>query len=308
MSKELLDSEELKQKGLTHLAELLESEEEQVEDEDAQEETKEEEVQESASELDSVLSTLELDESVKTKMKDIFTAAVAARAQELSEAKLADLDSKVESKLAEQQEEQDKHIANYLDFVVEGWVKDHKETIVNEAKVEIATSFLSELKALFEKHQIVLESDEKLDAIAVAQAEAEAAREELQEALVMLKEERLNSFAKDVKAVIAELSEGMTDVQKDRFNSLVGELDVELEEGIESVKERMTQIKDVFASASAAESKEEEVKESEEQKSEVKIEEEVLEEEAKPEVVEKEAPVVDEKMAKYLTAVKRNFR
>lgn len=303
MSKELLDSEELKQKGLTHLAELLESsdEEEQVEDDDAQEETNDEEVKES--ELDSVLATLELDESIKTKMKDIFAAAVTTRAQELSESTLNSLEAKVEAKLAEQQEEQDKHIANYLDFVVEGWVKEHKDTIVNEAKVEIASSFLSELKSLFEKHQIVLESDEQFDAIAEAKAEAKTAKEELQEALVMLKEERLESFSKDVKAVMAKLSEGMTDVQKDRFNSLVGELDVELEEGIESVEERMTQIKDVFVSASNTESQEDTVTESE-----INVEEEVLEEEAKPEVVEKEAPVVDEKMAKYLSAIKKSFR
>lgn len=307
MSKELLDSEELKQKGLTHLAELLEStdEEDAVADEEAQEETTDE-VQES--ELDAVLSTLELDESVKTKMKDIFSTAVTTRAQELSESKLADLDTKVETKLAEQQEEQDKHIANYLDFVVEGWVKEHKDTIVNEAKVEIASSFLGELKSLFEKHQIVLESDEQFDAIAEAKAEVKAAKEELQEALVMLKEERLESFAKDVKSVMAKLSEGMTDVQKDRFNSLVGELDVELEEGIESVEERMTQIKDVFVSASNTESKDDDVKESEEQKPEVSLEEEVLEEEAKPEDDVKEAPVVDEKMAKYLSAIKKSFR
>lgn len=310
MAKEKLNLEELKEKGLAHLAELLEAEEKDEDDEDVElddeddesdekDEDDEKEVKESA--FDQFVAGIELNESDVQKMRDVFTAAVAEKAAELSEAKLAALDSKIEARLAEQEEKNDKHISNYLDFVVEGWVKENQVEIEKQVKVDLAESFLGKLKDLFEEHSIILESDEAIDQIAEAKAEAESAREELAEAINALAESKKLVFGLQVEKAITELSEGMVETQKSRFADLVGELEIDIKEGIDSVVERITNVKEVFIKESSIKS---------EENLEDKIVESEIQEadEVKETITESEKPEVDEKMARYLAAATKGFR
>lgn len=313
MKKQQLDLEDLKSKGLNHLAELLgeaekkdeedeaEYDDEGEESEDKEDKEDEDEVKESTA-FEKAVEGLELQESDVTKMKDVFNAAVEERAAVLVESKLAGIEKTIEEKLQEQQEANDKHIANYLDFVVEGWVKDNQVEIERQVKVDLAESFMHKLKSLFEEHSMIIESDESLDKIAEAQAEVESVKSELAEAVEMIAEARKEVFALRVEKVIAELSEGMTETQKERFSSLVGEVDVDIKESIDSIKDRLENMKEIFINGSA-------VNESEVKTEEVVIEEEIQESEVKEEIVEsKEQPIeLDEKMAKYVSAINRSF-
>ena len=311
MAKEKLNLEELKEKGLAHLAELLEAEEKDEDDEDVElddekddeseekDEDDEKEVKESA--FDQFVAGIELNESEVQKMKDVFDAAVAEKAAELSEAKLADLDSKIEARLAEQEEKNDKHISNYLDFVVEGWVKENQVEIEKQVKVDLAESFLGKLKDLFEEHSIILESNEAVEQIAEAKEEVESVRAELAEAVAALADSKKQIFAMQVEKAIASLSEGMVETQKARFGDLVGELEIDIKEGIDSVVERITNVKEVFIKESSIKS--------EENLEDKIVESEIQEvEEVKETITESEKPEVDEKMARYLAAATKGFR
>lgn len=308
MAKEKLNLEELKEKGLAHLAELLEAEEKddedevELDDEDSDEEDKDDkedkEVKESA--FDQFVAGIELNESDVQKMRDVFGAAVAEKAAEISESKLAELDSKIEAHLAEQEAKNDVHISNYLDFVVEGWVKENQVQIENQVKVELAESFLGKLKGLFEEHSIILESAESIEQITEAKQEVESVRSELTEAVAALADAKKQIFAMQVEKVISELSEGMIETQKIRFADLVGELEIDIKEGIESVETRLKNVKEVFIKESTVESEE-------------KIEDKIVEseiqesEEVNEPITESEKPVVDEKMARYLAAATKGF-
>lgn len=308
MAKEKLELEELREKGLNHLAELLEGKDEEDEpdfdDEDEEksklEKSDKEEVKESA--FDKAVEGLALEESDVQKMKDVFNAAVEERAKALSEESLAELNSKIEKTLQEQEEKQDKHISNYLDFVVEGWVKDNAIEIEKQVKVDLAESFLGKLKALFEEHDMILESDEKIDQIQEAQSEVDLAKQELNEALEALAETKQTLFAIQVKGVITELSEGMTEMQKERFKTICEDVEVEVKEGVESVKARLLNLKDVFVNDSTT------ITESVEKTAELVIEEEVKEVEVKEEKIDESEKVeIDPKMASYVSAIKRSF-
>lgn len=313
MAKEKLNLDELKEKGLVHLAALLESKSEEDEpdfdeknektetDKDEKKEDdseKKEEVKESA--FDTFIAGLELQEADIEKMKEAFASAVEARATELSESKLAGLETQIEKSLQEQAEANDKHVANYLDFVVEGWMKDNQVEIERQVKVDLAESFLTKLKGLFEEHSLVLESDEKVDQIAEANAITESVREELKEAVDALAESKKQVFAFQVDKVVAELTEGMTDTQRERFVALAHEIEVDLKEGIEAAREKLVGAKDIFTK---------DFSESEEKKEEVVLESEVQEKpEVKEEIVESEGkPQLDEKMASYVKAINRGF-
>ena len=310
MAKEKLELEELRKKGLNHLAELLEAKVEDEEDEpefddEGEEKSKLEksdkkEVKESA--FDKAVEGLALEESDVQKMKDVFNTAVEERAKELSESALASLDAKIKKTLQEQEEKQDKHISNYLDFVVEGWVKDNAIEIEKQVKVDLAESFLGKLKALFEEHDMILESDEKIDQIQEAQSEVDLAKQELNEALEALAETKQTLFAIQVKGVITELSEGMTEMQKERFKTICEDVEVEVKEGVESVKARLLNLKDVFVNDSTT------ITESVEKTAELVIEEEVKEVEVKEEKIDESEKVeIDPKMASYVSAIKRSF-
>lgn len=306
MANEKLNLEELKEKGLIHLAELLESKSEEDEDdvdyddedEETETEKKGEKVEESA--FEKAVEGLELQEGDIAKMKEAFIAAVEEKAAAMLESKLEALNTKVEKALEESQEANDKHIANYLDFVVEGWVKDNQVELERQVKVDLAESFMSKLKALFVEHEMILESDETVDQIAEAKAETASVQAELEEAVDALAEAKKEVFALQVEKVIADLSEGMTETQKERFAQLVGEVDVEIKEGVSAVREKLLGVKEIFTK--------EVVTESEEKTEEVVIEEEVQESEVKEEIVESEAkPQLDEKMASYVKSLNRGF-
>lgn len=315
MAKEKLNLEELKEKGLMHLAELLEGEKKDDEDEadldDEKDEVEddEEEEDDDKEEKDDVKESvfskavegLDLQESDVAKMKEVFDTAVEARVKELTEAKLVALDEMVTARLEDQIEKNDKHISNYLDFVVEGWVKTNQLEIERQMKVELAESFLGKLKGLFEDHSVILESDEKIDQIQEAQEQVKAAKQELAEALEALAESKKFIFAGEVKAVIAELAEGFSDVQKEKFGQLVGEIDIDIKEGIDDVKSRLAALKEGFVK--------EFVIESEDKLEDKIIESEVQEVEKKEEnIQESQKPELDEKMASYIAAAKKGLR
>jgi hypothetical protein len=289
MSKEMLD--ELKAKGLTNIASLLEDTEETVVVED-------EVVSKSA--IEEFATTLELTEAQVQTLKDIFEAAVTEKAL----VKATALEESVKEQMAALEEAQDKHITNYLDFVVEGWVEKNALAVASHAKVEIAESFLTQLKGLFDESGLVLESDEKIDAIAAAQAETVSVKSELQEAVEKLAEARQEVFAGKLHEIVKDLSEGMVETDKERFAALAEELELNEGETLESIKARLVTLKEAFIKAPAKEETTTEVQEAETSvDDDLNLEEKV---EIKEEITPAEKQV-DPKMASYVAAIKQSF-
>lgn len=301
-----MDLEKLRSMKLDNIADLLEAKEEDEDEKDEDQESDSSEgddkdedkdkddMEESVAELFKGVEGL--DEAFVKKAKDVFTIAVSKKTQELVESRLADLDKTIGERLAEQQEESDKQINSYLNYVVEEWLKENQVAITSNIKAEKYDQLMESLGGLFTEHHVDVESVDKLQE---AQAEITSLKSEVLDLAEKLQESKDEVVKQSFRKVIAEATEGMADTEKETFISAIGELDVELTESVEDFTARISGLKKIFVKQAT----EEKVNESDDEKN----EEVILEKEEQLDE-SKDATVKDEKMASYLKSVRRGFK
>jgi hypothetical protein len=223
----------------------------------------------------------ELSEEFKTKAATIFETAIK---------------SKVRSELEKIQEENDKQmkelaetsmtsmvekVDDYLNYVVEQWMTDNELSIERGLKGEIAEDFISGLKGLFEDHYIDV-PDEKYDILEANLTKIEELEDKLNKQMeenVQLKKAK-GELVKE--SMIADVADGMTDTETEKFQSLVDDVEFSDEE---SYKEKLQTIKESYFGTGKVEAQETEV----------------LTEEGSETTEE-----VSDSMAKYLSAIKKD--
>lgn len=170
---------------------------------------------------------MDLTEEFKSKVSTIFEAAV----NESVSSKMATLTEELSTKLAEQLEEEletsvnesmdalIEQVDSYLDYVVNEWMTENEVAIEAGIKVEMAESFMSGLKNLFEEHNVEV-NEETVDVVSALEEELAASRNKANE--IINENIRLNSQLKNVKAekVFESLTEGLTLTQVERFKVL----------------------------------------------------------------------------------------
>ena len=218
-----------------------------IEDEDESEpsDKKEKEaVKESVIDLGSLFEGTELTEEFKAKATTIFEAAVAARVSQIQESLEEELAQRALTESVELKEGLVEKVDGYLDFVVEQWMKENQIALERGVKAEIFESFIGKMKDVFVEHNINL-PDEEFDLVESTMSKSEALEESLNEQVA--ENIRLNSvikgYAKD--ALIKEHSEGMTDIDAERFALLAEEIKFDDEE---SFKEKLAVIRENYTS------------------------------------------------------------
>ena len=197
----------------------------------------------------------ELSEEFKTKAATIFETAIK---------------SKVRSELEKIQEENDKQmkelaetsmtsmvekVDEYLNYVVEQWMSENELAIERGLKGEIAEDFISGLKGLFEDHYIDV-PDEKYDILEANLTKIEELEEKLNKQMeenVQLKKAK-GELVKE--SMIADVADGMTDTETEKFQSLVDDVEFSDED---SYKEKLQTIKESYFGTGKVESEETEV-------------------------------------------------
>ena len=197
----------------------------------------------------------ELSEEFKAKAATIFETAIK---------------SKVRSELEKIQEENDKQmkelaetsmtsmvekVDDYLNYVVEQWMSENELAIERGLKGEIAEDFISGLKGLFEDHYIDV-PDEKYDILEANLTKIEELEEKLNKQMeenVQLKKAK-GELVKE--SMIADVADGMTDTETEKFQSLVDDVEFSDEE---SYKEKLQTIKESYFGTGKVESEETEV-------------------------------------------------
>ena len=224
----------------------------------------------------------ELSEEFKTKAATIFETAIK---------------SKVRSELEKIQEENDKQmkelaetsmtsmvekVDEYLNYVVEQWMSENELAIERGLKGEIAEDFISGLKGLFEDHYIDV-PDEKYDILEANLSKIEELEDKLNKQMeenVQLKKAK-GELVKE--SLIANIADGMTDTETEKFQSLVDDVEFSDED---SYTEKLQTIKESYFGTGKVEAKETET---------------LTEEGSQEEVQEVSGP-----MAKYMTAIKKD--
>jgi len=240
--------------GKTVLGE--EDEEEEEEDEDEEEEMESKKVAKES--IDQVVDSLdvsddvnalvdgeELSEEFKTKAATIFETAVKSKVRAELERIQEDNDKVMEDMAESTMNDLVEKVDDYMNYVVEQWMEDNQLAIERGLKGEIAEDFISGLKNLFEDHYIDV-PDEKYDILEANLSKIEELEEKLNKQIeenVQLKKAK-GELVKE--SMIADVANGMTDTETEKFQSLVEDVEFSDED---SYKEKLQTIKESYFGA-----------------------------------------------------------
>jgi hypothetical protein len=161
----------------------------------------------------------DLSEEFKDKAATVFEAAVVSKINEHIDIYNTTVQSSYEEDVKAIKEEMAEKMDSYMDYVVEQWADENKLAIEQGLKAELTEDFMKGLKGLFEEHYIDI-PEEKVDVV----EELAAKNEELQAQLnteiernVEIKKD-LDESSKD--KMVDNVSEGLTETQKDKFKTL----------------------------------------------------------------------------------------
>ena len=169
--------------------------------------------------MDALFTGENLSEEFVQKASTIFEAAVLARAEEVIAEAEAELMDQFEAAIEEVKEDLAAKVDDYLNYMVEEWVKDNEIAIEKGLRAEIVEDFITGLKGLFEEHYIDIPAD-KVDVVEELTSKVEeleeAYNEQIKSAIEMKKE--LNEHKK-FEAIYAAC-EGLTQTQVEKLKSL----------------------------------------------------------------------------------------
>ncbi len=232
---------------------LEQDDEEEEEEEDDDEDEKEKEAASESieqridgmdltSDVEALVEGEELSEEFKTKAATIFEAAVKSKVraelekmQEENNSIMEDLAEKTMTDVVEK-------VDDYLNYVVEQWMEENELAIERGLKGEIAEDFISGLKNLFEDHYIDV-PDEKYDILEANLTKIEELEEKLNKQMdenIQLRKAK-GELVKE--SMIADVANGMTDTETEKFQSLVEDVEFSDEE---SYKEKLQTIRESY--------------------------------------------------------------
>ena len=177
-----------------------------------------------SSDVDALVDGEDLSEEFKEKAATIFEAAVKSKTREELTRITEEQQVAMAVEIDEYKDTLSEKVDQYLDYVVEEWMKENELAIERGLKGEIAEDFISGLKQLFEDHYIDV-PDEKYDVLE-AQSEKIA---ELEEQLNSIMEQNIEMKTANSELVreqvILEAASDLSDTQFEKFKSLTEEID-----------------------------------------------------------------------------------
>ena len=183
-----------------------------------------------------------LSEEFKTKAATIFEAAVKAKIRsELERLEEEYAEAFVQS-MSEAKDELSEKVDNYLNYVVEEWIKKNEVALEHQLKSEIAESFISDLRGLFEKHDITV-PDDQFDLLDAAAARADEMEEKLNEELGknIAMTQRVNEL--EQHEILLDIASDLADTEVEKFSELAENVEYE---GAEDYRIKLETIKDSY--------------------------------------------------------------
>lgn len=182
----------------------------------------------------------ELSDNFMQKAATIFEAAVKSKVVEELEKFEALYEQRLQEEIEEIAESLETRVDAHLDYVAEQWIAENQLSIDNGIKTEIAENLMSGLANLFMENNINL-PEEQQDVVAEMATRLDEMEEKLNEQIevnVGLNRE-IGSYVKN--GIIAEVSEGLAETQKEKLFSLAEGVEFMSEESfrekIETIKE-----------------------------------------------------------------------
>ena len=184
----------------------------------------------------------ELSEEFKEKAATIFEAAVKSKIRSEVERIEMEKTQEIAEEINTVRDELTEKVDNYMNYVVEEWMKENEIAIERGLKGEIAEDFISGLKALFEEHYVDV-PDEKYDILGQQSEKIDELEAKLNEQIEKNAEMKKSHDVLVRDRVFTECSSDLADTEVEKFKSLAEEVDFSNEE---SFKEKLDQLKESY--------------------------------------------------------------
>jgi hypothetical protein len=184
----------------------------------------------------------ELTEEFKEKAATIFEAAVKSKlrseVERIESAKVQEVAEEINTVRDELTEKVD----NYMNYVVEEWMKENEIAIERGLKGEIAEDFIAGLKDLFAEHYVDV-PDEKYDILGQQSEKIDELEAKLNEQIEKSAELKKSHDVLVRESVFAEVASDLADTEVEKFKSLAEEVEFSDEE---SFKAKLDQLKESY--------------------------------------------------------------
>ena len=184
----------------------------------------------------------ELSEEFKEKAATIFEAAVKSKIRSEVERIEMEKTQEIAEEINNVRDELTEKVDNYMNYVVEEWMKENEIAIERGLKGEIAEDFISGLKALFEEHYVDV-PDEKYDILGQQSEKIDELEAKLNEQIEKNAEMKKSHDVLVRDRVFTECSSDLADTEVEKFKSLAEEVDFSNED---SFKEKLDQLKESY--------------------------------------------------------------
>lgn len=202
--------------------------------------------------VDALLSNdSNLSEDFKVKAATIFETAVKSKIR----SEIKRLEDEYASELIEAQTENrnslSEKVDNYLNYVVEEWMKENELALERGLKGEIAEDFISGLKTLFEDHYIDV-PNEKYDVLEAQADKISTLEKKLEETIQQVVETKNSNSDLIKEKVMSDVTSDLTETEIEKFQTLAQDVEYSNEEGF---AEKLNTIKESYFPSIKVESK-----------------------------------------------------
>jgi len=173
-----------------------------------------------------------LSEGFRDKASAIFEAVLTSKLSEEVDRLEAEYAQNLEEEVSEVQSSLVEKVDSYLNYVVEGWMKDNELAVQQGLRTEIAEEFMTSLQSVFKEHYIeVPEGKEDLvDDLNEQVTELEETLNKTTEDNIRL-HNAVQEFEK--QEVIREQSSGLAETEAEKLASLVEDIEFDNKETFE---------------------------------------------------------------------------
>jgi len=189
----------------------------------------------------------ELSEEFKAKAATIFEAAVVTRVK----AEIAKIQEQYDAQLVEEfaqiKEELVEKVDGYLGYITEQWMKQNEIALESGMRADLAESFINGMKTLFEEHYVDVPA-EKYDVLGSLEEQVAELEDKLNESVDANIEMQKKIAEYDRATVVAELTEGLTATEEEKFQTLAAEI---VFESVDQYKNKLHTIRESYFTKAA---------------------------------------------------------
>ena len=191
-----------------------------------------------------------LSDGFKEKASTIVEAVLTSKLAETVERLESEYVQNLEEEVSEIQASMVEKVDSYLNYVVEGWMKDNEVSISQGLRTEIAEDFMTSLQSVFKEHYIEIPEGKEnlLDELSDQVAELEESLNKTTEDNIAL---HGANQSHEKAAIVREASSGLAETDAEKFAKLVEDVEFDNKETFE---QKVATIKGSFFKGEVTES------------------------------------------------------